>query len=344
MKLTLTAALLACALAGAARAEAPPPTPVTPDMIAAARKDGSVVFYSSYDVAVGEVFRKGFEAKYPGIAVQVERAGSERIFSRIAQEYESGIHAADVVDSADATHLMFWKRKGLLAQYVPEGIDKWPSDMRDPDGFYAADRASLTVIGYNTKLVKPEDAPKRYADLLDAKWKGKIVKAHPAYSGNIMTTTYALSQLLGWDFYERLATQRVLQVQSSTEPPKKVALGERPVMIDGNEYNLFLLKKQGAPIEVVYAEEGTTLCPGMAGIMKDAPHPNAARLFASYLFSLEAQQLEYDVAEVRSFHPEVKDKPGRIPLGQIKLLKVDPAELEKQTESIRTKYAGYFGT
>jgi iron(III) transport system substrate-binding protein len=199
-------------------------------------------------------------------------------------------------------------------------------------------------MGYNTRQIKPEDAPKSYADLLDPKWRGKIVKAHPAYSGNVMTTTYALSQLLGWGFYEKLATQRVLQVQSSTEPPKKVALGERPVMIDGNEYNLFLLKKQGAPIEVVYAEEGTTLCPGMAGIMKDAPHPNAARLFASYLFSLEAQQLEYDVAEVRSFHPEVQDKPGRIPLGQIKLLKVDPAELEKQTESIRTKYAGYFGT
>ena len=82
----------------------------------------------------------------------------------------------------------------------------------------------------------------------------------------------------------------------------------------------------------------------MAGIMKDTPHPNAARLFASFLFSLEAQQLEYDVAEVRSFHPEVKDKPGRIPLGQIKLLKVDPAELEKATKSIRARYAQYFGT
>jgi iron(III) transport system substrate-binding protein len=344
MKMTLTAALMVCGFVGAAQAETPAPTPVTPELIAAAQKEGSVVFYSSYDVAVGEVFRKGFEAKYPGVAVQVERAGSERIFSRVAQEYESGIHAVDVIDSADATHLMFWKRKGLLAAYVPEGIDRWPAGMRDPDGFYAADRASLTVIGYNTKQVRPEDAPKSYADLLDPKWKGKIVKAHPAYSGNIMTTTFALSRLLGWGFYEKLGTQRVLQVQSSTEPPKKVALGERPVMIDGNEYNLFLLKKQGAPIEVVYAEEGTTLCPGMAGVMKDAPHPNAARLFASYLFSLEAQQLEYDVAEVRSFHPDVKDKPGRIPLPQIKLLTVDPAELEKETDAIRAKYAGYFGT
>jgi len=344
MKRTLVAAILGCCFAGAARAEAPPPTPVTPALIEAATKEGTIVFYSSYDVAVGEVFRKAFEAKYPGISVRVERSGSERIFSRVAQEYESGIHAVDVVDSADATHLMVWKRQGRLAAYVPEELGKWPQEMRDPDGFYAADRASLTVIGYNTKLVKPEDAPKSYADLLDAKWRGKIVKAHPAYSGNIMTTTFALSGLLGWGFYEKLATQRVLQVQSSTEPPKKVALGERAVMIDGNEYNLFLLKKQGAPIEVVYAAEGTTLCPGMAGVMKDAPHPNAARLFASFLFSREAQQLEYDVAEVRSFHPEVTDKPGRIPLSQIKLLRVDPGELEGAIETIRANYAAYFGT
>ena len=81
----------------------------------------------------------------------------------------------------------------------------------------------------------------------------------------------------------------------------------------------------------------------------DSPHlprrePTACRIRHRRAPPLEAQQLEYDVAEVRSFHPEVTDKPGRIPLGQIKLLKVDPAELEKQTESIRTKYAGYFGT
>ncbi len=163
MKRALVAALLGCCLAGAARAEAPPPTPVTPALIEAATKEGTIVFYSSYDVAVGEVFRKAFEAKYPGISVRVERSGSERIFSRVAQEYESGIHAVDVVDSADATHLMVWKRQGLLTAYVPEELGKWPQEMRDPDGFYAADRASLTVIGYNTKLVKPEDAPKSYA-------------------------------------------------------------------------------------------------------------------------------------------------------------------------------------
>jgi iron(III) transport system substrate-binding protein len=135
-----------------------------------------------------------------------------------------------------------------------------------------------------------------------------------------------------------------MQVQSSTEPPKKLALGERPVMVDGNEYNAFLAKESGAPIEIVYPAEGTPLLVGSAGVMKDAPHPNAARLFISYLFSLEGQQLLVDVGGLRSYHPDVKERPGRKPLSEIKLLTADPVEQEKAVDEIKQKYAAYFGT
>src|SRR4029077_10819765 len=96
-------------------------------------------------------------------------------------------------------------------------------------------------IGYNTELVKPEDAPKSFADLLDPKWAGKMVKAHPAYSGTIMTATFQIARELGWGYFEKLATQRVMQVQSSTDPPKKLALGERAIMADGNDTNIIPL-------------------------------------------------------------------------------------------------------
>ena len=106
-------------------------------------------------------------------------------------------------------------------------------------------RAWLCVIGYNTNLVKAEEAPKSFADLLDPKWTGKIVKAHPGYSGTIMTATFQMARDLGWEYFEKLAKQRVMQVQSSADPPKKLALGERAVMADGNEYNMFQLKEAG---------------------------------------------------------------------------------------------------
>ena len=105
-------------------------------------------------------------------------------------------------NSTDIVHFVYWKRQGWLAAYVPEDVARWPASARDADGFYAAPRATFSVIGYNTEQLTPENAPTSYADLLDAKWKGKIVKAHPAYSGNCMTTTFVLSRLLGWEYFK----------------------------------------------------------------------------------------------------------------------------------------------
>src|SRR6516165_3909009 len=163
---------------------APPASAVTPQLIAAAKKEARVVYYTSIDLPVAERIAKAFEAKYSGINVRVERSGAERVFQRIGQEYASGIHAVDVVNSSDAAHFIAWKRDGLLDPYVPEDVAKYyPDEHKDPDGLFASFRVWVCTMGYNTTMVKTGEAPKSYADLLDSKWTGKIVKAHPAYSG-----------------------------------------------------------------------------------------------------------------------------------------------------------------
>jgi iron(III) transport system substrate-binding protein len=337
-------AIVAALASGAVHSQAPAPYEATPQLIAAAQKEGKVVWYAATDVQVAEKLARAFEAKYPGVKVQVERSGAERIFQRINQEYGSKIYSADVVETSDAVHFIHFKKQGWLQPAVPSEVAKfWPKEDKDADGQFAAYRAHLSVIAYNTKLVPKEQAPKSHADLLDPKWNGKMVKAHPGYSGTIMTGTQALSQSsLGWKYFEQLGKQKVMQVQSSTEPPKKLAAGERPVMADGNEYNVFLLRESGVPIEPVYASEGTPLVVGNAAILKNAPNPNAAKLFYQFMFSREAQQLNSDVGGLRSFHPEVKEKAGRVPLSQIKLLSSDPSKLDP--EAIKKKYEEYFGT
>jgi len=331
------------AVAAPLQAAAPEPTAVTPALIEAARKEGKVVFYTSIDLPVAEPIAKAFEAKYPGIAVRVERTGSERVFQRIGQEYASNIHAVDVVNSSDAAHFIVWKRDGVLAPFVPEDAAKhFAAEQKDPDGMFAAFRMSLSVIGYNTRLVKAEDAPKSFADLLDPKWAGKIVKGHPAYSGTIMTATHQISRDLGWGYFEKLAKQRVMQVQSAADPPKKLGLGERAVMADGNEYVLFQLKESGSPVEAVYPTEGTPLIVSPSALFKAAPNPNAARLFQCFCFSAECQELVVDKGGMRSFHAQIKDKRGRRPLGEIKLMKEDPAAVEKLSEEIKARYTKIF--
>jgi iron(III) transport system substrate-binding protein len=325
------------------RAAAPPPTSVTPELIEAARKEGKISYYSALELNVAERLGKAFEAKYPGIAVRVERSGAERIYQRIAQEQGSGINAVDVANSTDPAHYLDWKSKDWLAAYLPDDVAKhFPADQIDSDGMYATSCGWIETIGFNTNLVKPDDAPKSYADLLDPKWQGKIVKAHPGYSGAIMTATFVLSRELGWQFFEKLAQQKVLQVQSAADPPKKLLLGERAIMADGNDYNLLLLKDQGKPVEAVYAGEGSPLIIVPSGVFRKAPNPNAARLFQSFFFSAEGQQMLVDEFAHRSFHGQVKEKPGHKPLSAIKLLKSDPAAVLAQSEEIKARYTKLF--
>ena len=329
--------------AGAFASRADAAEPITPALVEAAKKEGKLAFYTAMDLPVAEKFGKTFEAKFPGITVRVERSGSERVFQRIGQEMDSRIYALDVVNSADGAHFIVWNRNGWLAPYLPEEVARlYPAQYYDPDGLWLTTRVWLSSLGYNTNLVKAEDAPKSFADLLDPKWMGKMVKGHPAYSGTIMTATFQIVREFGWGYLEKLAKQKVMQVQSSTDPPKKLALGERAVQADGNDYNLLQLKDAGQPVEPVYPTEGTPTITGPSGVFKTAANPNAARLFQNWLHTREGQQLLVDFTGQHSVHAQVKDKPGHKKLSEIKLMKDDPAGVEKMAEEIKTRYQQLF--
>jgi iron(III) transport system substrate-binding protein len=322
---------------------APEAQKITPALIEAAKKEGKVSWYTSVDLPVAEKVAKVFEAAYPGISMKVERSGAERIFQRIGQEYQSKIYVCDVVNSSDAAHLIIWKRASMLAPFLPEDVAQhYPKEHWDPDGTYASWRLTLSPIAYNTNLVKAEEAPKGFNDLLDPKWVGKIVKAHPGYSGTIMTATQQLARDLGWGYFEKLAKQKIMQVQSAADPPKKLALGERAIMADGGEYVVTALKARGEPIEEVYAVEGTPLITGPSAVMARAANPNAARLFYAWSMTAEAQQMNVDVGAMRSAHPLVKERADRKKLSEVKTLREDAAAVADQADDIKAQYTKLF--
>jgi iron(III) transport system substrate-binding protein len=323
---------------------APPPAEaITPALIEAAKKEGKVVFYTAMDLAFAERLGKAFGEKFPGIVARVERSGAERVFTRIAQEYQSNIHAVDVVNTADQAHVILWKRQGWLAQYLPEEVAQhFDKKYYDPEGFELVTRVLVSPFGYNTKLIKAEDAPKSFADLLDPKWSGKLVKAHPAYSGTIMNATFQIARDLGWSYFEKLAKQNVLQVQSATDTPKKIALGERAIMIDGAGYLVIRSQEEGQPVDVIYPAEGTPLATSPSCLFKAAPNPNAAKLFQNWMHSREAQQILIDYARQYSPHAQAVEKPGVRKLSDIKLMKEDPEGVEKGAEEVKRRYAEIF--
>ena len=112
-------ALAATVFASPLRAAAPEPAAITPALVEAAKKEGKLAFYTAMDLAFAQQLAKAFEAKFPGIAVRVERSGAERVFTRIGQEYGANIRAVDVVNTSDQAHCIVWKREGWLAPYLP---------------------------------------------------------------------------------------------------------------------------------------------------------------------------------------------------------------------------------
>ena len=292
-----TALAIGTVFAEPVRAAAPPAEAITPALIEAAKKEGKCTFYTAMDLQFAEKLGKDFEAKFPGITVRVERSGAERVFTRIGQEYSSNVHAVDVVNTADQSHCIVWKSNGWLAPYLPEEVVKnYDKEFYDPEGFEVVTRVLVSPFGINTDLVKMADAPKSFADLLDPKWAGKMVKAHPAYSGTIMNATFQIARDLGWEYFEKLAKQRVMQVQSATDTPKKIALGERAIMIDGAGYLVIRDKEAGKPVDVIYPAEGTPVATSPSVVFKAAPNPNAARLFFNWMHGREGQQILIDYA------------------------------------------------
>ena len=174
--------------------------------VLAAQKEGKVVWYTSLALTSSEKVAKLFEAAYPGVKVEVQRTGSQRILQRVMQELSANIKNVDVVHTSDSGHYVLLKEKKLLMKHTPAGVESFPPSFKDKDGYHYGLRATVNVIAYNTKAVSAADAPRTWKDLLDPKWRGKLVTAHPGYSGVIATHVLALVHLHGWEYWKQIVS------------------------------------------------------------------------------------------------------------------------------------------
>jgi iron(III) transport system substrate-binding protein len=259
------------------------------------------------------------------------------------QEVQSNIKAVDVIHTSDAGNFVDLKEQKMLLKYAPASVDQFASNFKDKDGYYFAWRSSMSVPAYNPKIINAQDTPRTWQDLLDPKWKSKMVSAHPSYSGTIVTWEAAVTDLDKTEYLTALAKQDVMLVQSAADPVTKVTSGERPLAINGTDYSYFNDKKKGNPVEVIYPTDGAPLVTSPSAIAQDAPHPNAARLFTEWSFSVEAQQLLVDNG-LYSGHPDVKYPADRKKLGELKLLTAEDTRLQQQAEQLKKAFTQAFGS
>ncbi|MBI2178507.1 MAG: extracellular solute-binding protein [Candidatus Tectomicrobia bacterium] len=317
-----------------------PAAPEAADM-QAAKKEGEVMWYSSLSLSVAQKVCKQFNDKKLGVTCILHRDGSGKLYQRYLQEAKGGVFKADVLHTSNIGHFVNLK-KDHLRPYKFQGGEKFNPAFTTEDGAWNILRASVYVLAYNTKLVKPEDAPKTWTDLLKPRWNGLIAHAHPAYSGVITVGMLSLVKMHGWGYYDKMAALKPKIVQSAVAVIPLVARGEAHVVAGTAAYNTYGDIKKGEPIKMVLPKEGVAFISSPHAVLKKAPHPKAAEVFTDFLFSQEAQQLLVD-SGLHVGHPGVKYPEGLPSLDGLKLIDSTPDEVKAKSKEIQEMFRKKFG-
>ncbi|MBI4506510.1 MAG: extracellular solute-binding protein [Chloroflexi bacterium] len=313
-----------------------------PALIEAAKKEGKISWYVSANLAIAQDTAKAFEAAYPGVKVDVVRDGAERLWIRLQQEMASNVKNADVFNTSDEGHFLELKSANKLMRFVPSTAAAFDKRFADPDGYFFAMYLDILALSYNTQKLPAADAPKKWSDLTDAKYKGKLAIAHPSYSGYIVNMMHALVGVYGWDLFEKLSKLDPMVVQSALEPNIKVVAGERLVAVPGVVHSGLEFMKKGSPLKLVFPEDGSILMQPPTAILADAPHPNAAKLFTDWLLGPEGQavQLKWFYYSARQ---DITYPPDRPVLKDLKLLVPKGTDVVKERKNIQDQYKKFFG-
>jgi iron(III) transport system substrate-binding protein len=328
----------------AAAAKAAAPASSGPDeaaLYAAAQKEGSVVWWTAhYAQSAAEVVRDAFVAKYPGVQVDFIRQTAQVVFERVSQSLKAGAHDVDVFASTDESHYPALKSQKALATYTPLGVDQLPEAFRniDPDGTYHVGALGFVVINYAPPTVATP--PKKWSDLLDPQWKDKLTVGHPGFSGFVGNWVVAMNDRYGWEYFTKLAANNPKIGRSINDTVTDIVGKERQVGAGPDNFSLEK-KAAGNPIDVQFPDDDAILIASPVAILKDAPHPNAARLFESFFYSKE-----YSLAMAKTFnYPLRSDVPapsGR-PLDQVKWYRNKVDRLATGIPEVIDKWRETFG-
>lgn len=288
---------------------------------AAAKKEGELTWYvASIDGRNAETTGRAFTTKY-GIKVNVVRAASQIMYQRLAQDLSQKVANADVFSSVDVGNFVTLKKNGSLEQYRTEAEAQLLEPFRklDPDGFYHATVASVIVIAYNTDKVKGADIPKKWEDLLDPRWSGKLALGHPGFSGFAGNWAAQMHKLYGKAYLEKLEKIKPQVSRSLQDAVGLLGSGERLVSAIPIAPIIESADK-GNPLAIEYPSDGAIFVATPSGVLKNAPHPNAAKLFLEFLQGPEFNQIMVK-ARYESMRSDVKPLPGVKSVTEIKLIR-----------------------
>ncbi len=250
-----------------------------------AKKEGKLNLYGSIREDEGKAIFDTFEKKYPGVKLDYFRSSEDKLVSRILAEAKAKTYNFDVLITTAAGHM---KSLGMALKWSPLSASGIHPDLLDPDGTTVPVYINTNVIQYNTRLVAKADVPKGYEDLTQPKWKGKLCLEDSDFEWFVGLQA-SMGKEKALELFKRIAANQPAIRNGHGLLSDLVSAGECPIAINNYGNQVARAQKKGAPTDFIAINPVVTIV-APAVVSKNAPHPNAAKLYVSWITSKEGQE------------------------------------------------------
>lgn len=284
------------------------------DLYEKAKSEKSLVFFAGGPAAPHEARAKRFMQQFPGITVSVTGGFSNVLNATVEKQMAAGALAVDMAFFQTVQDFVAWKRRGELLAFKPDGFAQIYPQLRDPDGAYMALSVNALTYAYNTSKLAAEDAPKSALDFLKPAFAHNVITCYPADDDATLYLYYLIVQKYGWGWMDKYMATKPNFVQGHLDVARSVAAGDNIATFDASS-SVWPFKRDGKLDIAWSAVDDTPLFTLTGGIFKNAPHPNAAKLYLTWFLAKEQQ------ANVGSFssRADVAPPPGFQPLMSYKV-------------------------
>jgi iron(III) transport system substrate-binding protein len=313
------------------------PAIAQPVDMAAAKREGKVVWYCSVPVETAQKVANMFEQQ-TGIKVELFRSGGSNILRRFQQEADGGKVFVDVITHSEPAAARLMTKKGLFVPFKATDFDKVPAEVKDPDGNHVAQRLNVMAMYVRDDKLPATDRPKTWGDLVQPKYKGKMVMADPSFSSLLVTIVGTLAKEHGWQYFEKLRANDIMLVQSNQQVSDMIKRGERVIAVGADAAYVGDSKKQGMAISTIYQADGSFVIPSPSSVVKGSPNPNAAKAFADFMLSKPVQEL-FPQEHLYSARTDIAGPEGNPPLSAIKMHAIDYDYIEAESARIKRRFA-----
>jgi ABC-type Fe3+ transport system substrate-binding protein len=249
-----------------------------------AKLEKTLVVYTGGGPAAARAWATAFEKRFPGVTATAIGGFSNALEAEIDQQLDGGRVTTDFVHLQNIADFYRWDKRGALLHFKPDGFDQVYPWMKDADGAWVAVNAVPLLYGYTREKVQAQDVPKSALDFLRPEFRGKIVSVYPAADDATLYNFFLIVQKYGWDYMKRYMENRPYFIVGHRDVAARVRSGEDWVSLD-------ISGGQGGNLQSVMSEKDKTPVFFVAGaILKDAPHPNAAKLFLTWALSRDEQE------------------------------------------------------